>query len=75
MEMYISAYNSWPLLRINNVKTQRSGSLTFTDAISRFGKRLNLNEAYRRARRAFTGLMEQHFVVLTNGMAGGLHLS
>ena len=69
LEMYVSAYTSRPVLRINNTRTQKSGVLTFTDSIGRFGRKLNLdclNDAYRRAGRAFAGQMEQNFVVLTD---------
>ena len=67
--MYVSAYTSRPVLRVKNVETQRTSVLTFTDAIFRFGKRLDLddiNDAYRRAGGAFKGIMEQTFVVLTD---------
>ena len=69
-EMYVGALTSRPILRIKNVKSQKTRILTFTDSISRFGKKLDLedlDEAYRRAGRAFTGQMEQNFVVLTDG--------
>jgi hypothetical protein len=69
LEMYVAAYTSRPVLKIKNVKTQNISVHTFTDALLRFGKRLDLNDiddAYRRAGRAFTGNMEQNFVVLTD---------
>ena len=69
MEMYVSAYTSRPILRIKNIKTQWSGILTFADAIGRYGKKLspnNLEDAYRRAGRAFNDLMEHTFVVLSD---------
>ena len=69
LEMYVSAYTSRPVLRVKNNATQRTSVLTFTDAIIRFGKRLdldNINDAYRRAGGAFKGIMEQTFVVLTD---------
>ena len=56
-EMFVSAFSSRPILRIKYTKTQKSGILTFTDAISRFGKRLHLgglDEAYRWAGKAFS---------------------
>ena len=34
-EMYVSAFTSRPILRIKNVKSQKTGILTFTDPISR----------------------------------------
>ena len=40
--MYVSTYTSRPVLRIKNAKTQKSGILIFTDAVTRFGKRLDL---------------------------------
>ena len=69
LEMYVSSYTSRPVLRVKNTTTQRVSVLTFTDAIFRFGKKLNLenlNDAYRRAGGAFKGIMEQTFVVLTD---------
>ena len=69
LEMYVSSYTSRPVLRVKNTATQRVSVLTFTDAIFRFGKRLdleNLNDAYRRAGGAFKSIMEQTFVVLTD---------
>ena len=69
LEMYVAAYTSRPVLKIKNVKNQNISVHTFTDALLRFGKKLDLNnidDAYRRAGRAFTGKMEQNFVVLTD---------
>ena len=69
LEMYVAAYTSRPVLKIKNVKTQNISVHTFTDALLRYGKKLDLNnidDAYRRAGRAFTGNMEQNFVVLTD---------
>jgi hypothetical protein len=69
LEMYVAAYTSRPVLKIKNVKNQNISVHTFTDALLRFGKKLDLNnidDAYRRAGRAFTGNMEQNFVVLTD---------
>ena len=69
LEMYVSSYTSRPVLRVKNTATQRVSVLTFTDAIFRFGKQLdleNLNDAYRRAGGAFKSIMEQTFVVLTD---------
>ena len=69
LEMYVAAYTSRPVLKIKNIKTQNISVHTFTDALLRFGKKLDLNnidDAYRRAGRAFTGNMEQNFVVLTD---------
>ena len=40
---------------------------TFSDALTRYGRQLrqsDLGEAYRRAGKAFTGQMQQNFVVL-----------
>jgi hypothetical protein len=69
LEMYVAAYTSRPVLKIKNTKTQNTSVHTFTDAILKFGKKIDLNnldDAYRRAGRAFTGNMEQNFVVLTD---------
>ena len=69
LEMYVAAYTSRPVLKIKNTKSQNTSVHTFTDAILRFGKKMDLNsldDAYRRAGRAFTGNMEQNFVVLTD---------
>ena len=63
------SYTSRPVLKIKNTKTQRTSVHTFTDAILRFGKKMDLNnieDAYRRAGSAFKGTMEQNFVVLSD---------
>ena len=67
-EMYVSAYNSRPVLHITDKTGGRKPfALTFADAITRFGDMLkeeSLGEAYRRAGSSFRGQLEQHFVVL-----------
>ena len=64
--MYVSVYSSRPVLHVREGDS-RSYALTFADAVKRFGSRVEqegLAEAYKRAGRAFTGQLEQHFVVL-----------
>ena len=66
-QMYVAAYSSRPVLHIKSGEGQRPFALTFSDAIARFGMDVTqdgLGEAYKRAGRAFTGQLEQHFVVL-----------
>ena len=49
-------------------------AFTFADAISKFGEGLregDLGEAYRRAGSVFSGQLQQMFVVLHDGFAGG----
>ena len=67
-ELYVTAYSSRPILHILEKQNKnKSYSLTFVDAVVRFGKDLKeeyLFEAYRRAGHSFTGQLEQHFIVL-----------
>jgi hypothetical protein len=67
-EMYVTAYNSHPVLHIGEVSGNRGVSaLTFADAVTRFGRMVNADfwgEAYRRAGNSFKGQLAQHFVVL-----------
>ena len=72
-QMFVRGFTSRPVLQIR----QRDGSrppltLTFADAVGRFGAKLkdaDLAGAYRRAGRAFSGELEQNFVVLTDPVA------
>ena len=72
-QMFVRGFSSRPVLQIR----QRDGSrppltLTFADAVGRFGAKLkdaDLAGAYRRAGRAFSGELEQNFVVLTDPVA------
>ena len=69
-EMYVYAYSSRPVLHIRQNKGHWI-ALTFSDAISRFGLKLNddgLGEAYRRAGSAFKGQLQKHFVVLRDNV-------
>ena len=66
-DMFVSAFNSRPVLRIKEPNNQRDYALTFADAIARFGPLIqeeNLTEAYKRAGTAFRSQLEQHFVVM-----------
>jgi hypothetical protein len=66
-QMYVVAYSSRPVLHIKSGEGQRPFALTFLNAIARFGRDVaqdRLEEAYKRAGRAFTGQLEQHFVIL-----------
>ena len=66
-QMYVAAYSSRPVLHIKSGEGQRPYALTFADAVARFGGEVaqgGLDEAYKRAGRAFNGQLEQHFVVL-----------
>jgi hypothetical protein len=65
-DMFVSAFNSRPLLRIKELNNQRDYARTFADAIARFGPLIqdeNLTEAYKRAGTALRSQLEQHFVV------------
>ena len=71
--MFVRGFSSRPVLQTR----QRDGSkspftLTFADAVGRYGAKLkdaDLAGAYRRAGRAFAGELEQNFVVLTDPVA------
>ncbi len=66
-EMYVVAYNSRPVIVEKMEGAERSFTLTFADAVAKYGKRLdqeNLADAYKRAGRSFRGLLSQNFVVL-----------
>ena len=69
---YVSAFTSRPILHVKpkNPDNGRPTSFTFSDAVAKYGslvKDEDLGEAYRRAGTAFTGQLEQHFVVLRDG--------
>ena len=72
-QMFVRGFSSRPVLQTR----QRDGSkspftLTFADAVGRYGAKLkdaDLAGAYRRAGRAFAGELEQNFVVLTDPVA------
>jgi hypothetical protein len=72
-QMFVRGFSSRPVLQVR----QRDGSrppltLTFADAVGRYGAKLkdsDLAGAYRRAGRAFAGELEQNFVVLTDPIA------
>jgi hypothetical protein len=69
---YVSAFTSRPILHVKPKKPEngRPTSFTFSDAVAKYGslvKDEDLGEAYRRAGTAFTGQLEQHFVVLRDG--------
>jgi hypothetical protein len=67
-DFHVVAYSSRPVLQIKLKGTdQKPMSLTFIDAVSKYGRDLvegDLGEAYRRAGRAFQGQLQQNFVVL-----------
>ena len=69
-ELFVSAYSSRPVLYVHEKQNNnRSYTLTFTDAVARFGRDLKEDDllgAYRRAGNSFPGQLEQHFVVLEN---------
>ena len=72
-QMFVRGFSSRPVLQVR----QRDGSrppltLTFADAVGRYGAKMKDSElagAYRRAGRAFSGELEQNFVVLTDPVA------
>jgi hypothetical protein len=67
---FVVAFTSRPMLHIRSVPPTgqpKTMTYTFSDAVARFGGRLqagDLEEAYRRAGNNFRGQMSQHFVVL-----------
>ena len=71
MDLWVQAYTSRPVLQIKKNDDQRPMSLTFADAIEKYGMRLNdddLGPAYRRVGRAFDQQLELNFGVLKDGM-------
>jgi hypothetical protein len=66
-EMYLVAYNSHPVMITKVEGGEKTFTLTFADAVAKYGRRLdqdNLADAYKRAGRSFRGLLQQNFVVL-----------
>jgi hypothetical protein len=81
---YVTAFTSRPILHIKPQPTRSAGSsrpefvnatsFTFSDAVSKFGNKVgesDLADAYRRTGTAFAGQLEQHFVVLRDGVREG----
>jgi hypothetical protein len=66
-EIYVVAYNSHPVIITKMEGGEKTFTLTFADAVAKYGKRLdqdNLADAYKRVGRSFRGLLQQNFVVL-----------
>jgi hypothetical protein len=57
------------MLHLKNEGEQKPFDLTFADAITRFGSRLEQRELGEAYRRVFTGQLEQYFVVLKEEQA------
>ena len=80
-EAFVQGFSSRPLLHYHTLehchrRIEGTGrSYTFVEAVSKFGDQAtpySLLPAYRRARPAFIGCMEQYFVVLKEGEPPGL---
>ena len=69
---YVTAFTSRPILHIKPKSgNQKPMAYTFGDAVERYGNMVNdgeLSEAYRRSGTSFKGQLEQHFVVLKEGV-------
>ena len=77
---HVAAFTSRPVMHVSPILPGAAGpssdpgatrTYTFIDAISRYGREIDMShvqEAYRRAGSAFRGQLEQHFVVLRDGM-------
>ena len=66
-DLFVYGYASRPVLHIRPKDQKKPMWLTFSDALVRFGsglRRVDLEEAYRRAGVAFRGQLQQNFVVL-----------
>ena len=65
--MFVSAFNSRPVLHFTEVPYGLARAMIFSDIIDRFGgdiKQSQLDQAYRRAGNSFTGQLAQNFVVM-----------
>ena len=65
--MFVSGYNSRPVIHVKDVKSGATRVMTFSDVIDKFGmdiKQDQLINAYQRAGNAFVGQMAQNFVVM-----------
>jgi hypothetical protein len=66
---WVSAFVSRPMIHVRTKEGgSRVGSYNFSDALTRYGAKLNqkeLNAAYKRAGSAFKGQLQQFFVVLS----------
>ena len=72
--MFVSAFNSRPVIHVRELPNGQTRVMTFSGVIDRFGddiKQDQLHFAYRRAGRAFQGQMAQNFVVLRESGIGG----
>jgi len=83
MDSFVQGFSSRPLLHFNtkeHVNYRVDGanrSYTFVEAVSKFGHLVSpadLLPAYRRARPAFNGCLEQYFVLLKENVAGDFFL-
>ncbi len=67
-ELYVTPFSSRPVLHVNDIAGNKAPyALTFSDAVTRFGSKLeeeDLGEAYRRAGKSFDRQLSQIFVVL-----------
>jgi len=83
MDAFVQGFSSRPLLHYNtkeHVNYRVDGanrSYTFVEAVSRFGHLVSPSDllpAYRRARPAFNGCLEQYFVLLKENVANDFFL-
>jgi len=83
-ESYVQGFSSRPLLHyrtlehVNYYVDGANRSYTFVEAVAKFGhlvQQFNLIQAYRRARPAFVGCLEQYFVILKESGPGDLSVT
>ena len=68
-KMYVSSFNSRPVLHVNDLPDGPSRALTFSDVIDKYGRYIKqkfLEAALRRVGRSFVGQLAQTFVVLSD---------
>jgi hypothetical protein len=66
-KLWLSQYVVRPFIRSTNMATKQEKIFTYSDAVERYGLRMNreeLNYAYQRVGMAFRGQLAQHFVIL-----------
>ena len=75
-DLSVSAFVSRPVIHIRSKDGRtRYGTFNFSDALSKYGANLTINElgdAYKRAGAAFRGQLQQNFVVLNEQGAAGV---
>ena len=73
VKMYVSAFNSRPVLHVTDLPNGSPHAMTFSDVMDRYGRDIKpefLENAYKRVGRSFTGQLAQNFVVLKDNRDG-----